>query len=69
LAGRGLRGSIGYWDSFKHEMRRFQIPDQVIAQYVPNLLEYPPMQAGVSFNIGDLEAKIEQAIAAKAQGD
>lgn len=34
------------------------------------LVECPPMQAGASFNIGDLKAKIEQAIAAsKAQGD
>jgi len=64
------RGSIGYWDSFKHEMWRFQIPGQVIAQYVPSLVEYPPMQAGASFSIGDLRAKVEQAIAAsKAQGD
>jgi len=64
------RGSIGYWDSFKHEMWRFQIPGQVIAQNVPSFVEYPPMQAGAGFNIGDLKAKIEQAIAAsKAQGD
>jgi arylsulfatase len=64
------RGSIGYYDSFKHEMWRFQIPGQVIAKHVPSFIEYPPMQAGASFNIGDLKAKIEQAIAAsKAQGD
>jgi arylsulfatase len=64
------RGSIGYWDSFKHEMWRFQIPGQVIAQNVPSFIEYPPMQAGASFNIGDLKAKVEQAISAsKAQGD
>jgi hypothetical protein len=37
---------------------------------VQSLIEYPPMQAGASFNIGDLKAKIEQAIAAsKANGD
>jgi hypothetical protein len=64
------RGSIGYWDSFKHEMWRFQIPGQVIAQNIQSFVEYPPMQAGASFNIGDLKAKVEQAIAAsKAHGD
>jgi arylsulfatase A-like enzyme len=64
------RGSIGYWDSFKHEMWRFQVPGQVIAQYLPSFVEYPPMQAGAGFSIGDLRAKVEQAIAAsKAQGD
>jgi arylsulfatase len=28
------------------------------------LIAYPPMQAGASFNIGDLKEKVEQAIAA-----
>jgi hypothetical protein len=51
-------------------MWRFQIPGQVIAQNVPSFVEYPPMQAGANFNIGDLKAKVEQAIAAsKGQGE
>jgi hypothetical protein len=63
-------GSIACWDVFKHEMWRFQIPAQIIAKYVPSLIEYPPMQAGASFNLGDLKQKIEQAIAAsKAAGN
>lgn len=63
-------GSIAYWDVFKHEMWRFQIPGKIIAEYVPTLIEYPPMQAGASFNLGDLKAKVEQAIAAsKANSD
>jgi arylsulfatase len=34
------------------------------------LVEYPPMQAGASFNLGDLKQKVEQAIAAsKANSD
>jgi arylsulfatase A-like enzyme len=57
-------GSVAYWDVFKHEMWRFQIPAQVIAKYVPSLVEYPPMQAGASFNIGGLKERVEQAIAA-----
>jgi arylsulfatase A-like enzyme len=63
-------GSIAYWDVFKHEMWRFQIPGKIIAEYVPTLIAYPPMQAGASFNLGDLKAKVEQAIAAsKANSD
>jgi arylsulfatase len=54
-------GSIAYWDSFKHEMWRFQIPGQIIAKYIPTLIEYPPMQAGASFNVGDLKEKVEAA--------
>ena len=69
--GNGFsEGSIAYWDSFKHEMWRFQIPAQVIAKYLPTFIEYPPMQAGASFNVGDLKEKIEAAAAAaKATGD
>jgi hypothetical protein len=64
------KGSIAYWVVFKHEMWRFQIPAQVIAKYVPSLVEYPPMQAGASFNIGGLRERVEQAIAAaKGAGD
>ena len=67
--GHGFsEGSIAYWDAFKHEMWRFQIPAQVIAKYIPSLIEYPPMQAGASFNVGDLKEKIEAAAAA-ARGD
>jgi arylsulfatase A-like enzyme len=57
-------GSIAYWDVFKHEMWRFQIPGKIIAEAIPTLIAYPPMQAGASFNVGDLKAKVEQAIAA-----
>jgi arylsulfatase len=55
------QGSIGYWDSFKHEMWRFQIPAKVIAEYIPTFVEFPPMQSGASFNVGDLKEKVEQA--------
>ena len=61
-------GSIAYWDSFKHEMWRFQIPAQVIAKYIPSFIEFPPMQAGASFNVGDLKAKVEAAAAAAKAG-
>ena len=71
LAGKGFsEGSIAYWDAFKHEMWRFQIPAQVIAKYIPSFIAYPPMQAGASFNVGDLKEKVEEAAAAaKASGE
>jgi arylsulfatase A-like enzyme len=63
-------GSVAYWDSFKHEMWRFQIPAQVIAKYMPSFVEFPPMQAGASFTTSDLKEKIEQAMrAAQAHQD
>jgi arylsulfatase len=63
--GKGFaEGSVGYWNSFKHEMWRFQISAQVIAQNIPSFVEYPPMQTGASFSVGDLKEKVEQAIKA-----
>jgi arylsulfatase len=51
-------------------MWRFQIPAQVIAKYIPSFIEFPPMQAGASFNVGDLKEKVEAAAAAaKASGE
>jgi arylsulfatase A-like enzyme len=61
-------GSIGYYDSFKHEMWRFVVPGQIIAKYIPSFIEYPPMQAGGSFSIGDLKEKVEAAIKASQAG-
>lgn len=58
------QGSIAYWDSFKHEMWRFQVASQIIAQNIPSFVEYPPMQAGAGFSTGDLKEKVEALIAA-----
>ncbi len=60
-SGGFTNGSIAYYDSFKHEMWRFVIPGQIIAKYIPSFIEYPPMQAGGSFSIGDLKEKVEAA--------
>ena len=58
------QGSIAYWDSFKHEMWRFQVASQIIAQNIPSFVEFPPMQAGAGFSTGDLKEKVEALIAA-----
>ena len=42
-------------------MWRFQIPAKVIADYLPSFVQYPPMQAGASFNVQDLKEKVEEA--------
>jgi arylsulfatase A-like enzyme len=60
-------GSIAYYDSFKHEMWRFQIPAQFIPKYAQSFIEFPPMQAGASFNVGDIKEKIKQAQEAAAE--
>ena len=34
----------------------------------PIFIEFPPVQAGASFNVGDLKAKVEAAAAAAKAG-
>jgi arylsulfatase len=65
-AGAGAaRGSMQYWDWFKYEFWRFVFVQQVLAKVMPTFLDYPPMQAGASFNLDALKAemakKMEQA--------
>jgi arylsulfatase A-like enzyme len=67
-SGGFSNGSIAYYDSFKHEMWRFVVPGQIIAKYIPSFIEYPPMQAGGSFSIGDLKEKVEAAQKAASAG-
>jgi arylsulfatase A-like enzyme len=67
-SGGFTNGSIAYYDSFKHEMWRFVVPGQIIAKYLPTFVEFPPMQAGGSFSIGDLKAKVEEAAKAAQAG-
>ncbi len=63
--GQGFsEGSIAYWDNFKHEMWRFQIPLQFVAEYAQTFVKYPPMQRGASFNLSALKEKVEAAAAA-----
>jgi hypothetical protein len=44
------------------------IPGQVIVKYIPIFIEFPPMQAGGSFNVSDLKEKVEQAAKAARAG-
>jgi hypothetical protein len=44
------------------------MPAQVIAKCIPTFIEFPPRQAGASFNVGDLKAKVEAAAAAAKAG-
>ena len=66
----GNYGSYEYFTWFQYEFWRFVFVQQQVAQLAMTAIEYPPMQAGASFNIGGLKERVEQAIAAaKANAD
>jgi arylsulfatase len=74
-SGDGVaKGSAQYWQWFKYEFWRFVFVQQMLAKTIPTFLDYPPMQAGASFNLDALKAEMgkkmeEAARAAKGGGD
>jgi len=74
-AGDGAaKGSMQYWEWFKYEFWRFVFVQQALAKEIPTFLEYPPMQAGASFNLDALKAEMAKKMeaaqkAAKGGGD
>jgi len=64
-------GSMQYWEWFKYEFWRFVFVQQNVAKLAKSALDYPPMQAGASFNLdavkAELAKKMEEAQKA-AQG-
>jgi arylsulfatase len=61
-------GSIAYYNWFAYEFWRFVFAQQIVAQAAQSLIEFPPMQAGASFNMTAVKEQIEKAIAARAVG-
>ena len=69
LAGNGTKdGAQQYFDWFKYEFWRFVfVQQQVAGKLAMTAVEFPPMQAGASFNLDAVKAKIEAARAAIAK--
>jgi arylsulfatase A-like enzyme len=56
-------GSMQYWDWFKYEFWRFVFVQQALAKEIPTFIDYPPMQAGASFNLDALKAEMSKKMA------
>jgi len=68
------KGSMQYWEWFKYEFWRFVFVQQNVAKLAKSALEYPPMQAGASFNLDALKAELSKKMdaaqaAAKGPGN
>src|SRR6478672_601692 len=53
-------GSISYYNWFAYEFWRFVFVQQEVGKMAQTFLEYPPMQAGASFNMEALKAELEK---------
>ena len=56
-------GSQQYFDWFRFEFWRFVFVQQVIAKEIQTFLEFPPMQAGSSFNLESVKAEMAKRLA------
>jgi len=63
----GANGSLAYYNWFLYEFWRFQFVQQEVGKVARTAIEFPPMQAGASFNLEAVKAQIEKARAAHGQ--
>jgi arylsulfatase len=61
----GKNGSLAYYNWFAYEFWRFVFVQQMVAKEAETFVEFPPMQKGASFNMENVKAQIEKAIAAR----
>jgi arylsulfatase len=61
----GKNGSLAYYNWFVFEFWRFALVQQEVAKAAQSLVEFPPMQKGASFNMEQVKAQIQAAIAAR----
>jgi hypothetical protein len=59
-------GSIAYSNWFTFEFWRFVFVQQVVGKLAQTAIEFPPMQAGASFNLEAIKAQIQKAMAHKS---
>jgi arylsulfatase A-like enzyme len=53
-------GSIAYYNWFAYEFWRFVFVQQEVGKAAQTFIEFPPMQAGASFNMAALKAELEK---------
>jgi arylsulfatase A-like enzyme len=56
------KGSLNYYNWFAYEFWRFVFVQQEVAKTAKTFIDFPPMQAGASFNMEAVKVQIEKAI-------
>jgi len=60
----GAQGSLAFYNWYSFEFWRFVFVQKQIAMGVQSFIDYPPMQAGASFNLSALKEELEKKMAA-----
>jgi arylsulfatase A-like enzyme len=65
----GMTGSINYYNWYAYEIWRYVFVQQMLGKEAQSFLDFPPMQAGGSFNLSALKAELDKKIEeAKSHG-
>ena len=56
----GMGQSMGYFDWYEYQFWRYVFVQQEVGKIAQTFLDYPPMQAGASFNLSALKADLEE---------
>jgi len=62
----GLNQSLFAANWWAFEFWRFVFVQQEVAKLARTAIDYPPMQPGASFNLSEVKAKVEKAMASRA---
>jgi arylsulfatase len=62
----GKAGSINYYNWFAFEFWRFVFVQEQVGKLAQTALDFPPMQAGASFNLGQLKEQLDKKAAGKS---
>jgi len=62
----GLTGSLAFYNWFAYQFWRFVLIQEVVGKLAQTAIEFPPMQAGASFNLDEVKEQIQKAMAAHA---
>ncbi len=59
----GLNGSLAFYNWFAYQFWRFVLVQEVVGKAAQTFIEFPPMQKGASFNLEEVKAMVEKAMA------
>jgi arylsulfatase len=60
----GMSGSINYYNWFAYQFWRFVFVQQQVGKLAQSALDFPPMQAGASFNLSALKQELDKKMEA-----
>jgi arylsulfatase len=60
----GMSGSLAFYNWFAYQFWRFVLVQEVVAKAAQSAIDFPPMQAGASFNLEGIKEQIQKAMAA-----